>query len=341
MSEPTGFSRALVLGATGMIGAHAVRACLRRGIAVRAFVRPGGDRRNLADVDAEVAEGDLADGISLGPALTGCDLLIHAAAPYPRRHFGKAHLLAYGRQGIESVLGQIAGVPLKRAIYVSSVTTIGVPAGPDGRPAPGSRPARESDREHPISDPAPYFALKAMLETRVLQAAAQGAPVVVVNPTFCVDALDARRTTAQLMIPLAKGQVPAYLPGLLNAVPTRDVGEGILQAAARGRPGERYILGGENMTSRAFLERCAREAGVTAPRIAMPLGVAEGISLVTELWAYLTRTAPLFPMTGIRMAKNSQTYDISKARDALGYRPTGVDAAIARAYGWYRAQGWL
>jgi dihydroflavonol-4-reductase len=166
-------------------------------------------------------------------------------------------------------------------------------------------------------------------------------PVVIVNPTFCVDELDARRSTAQLMLPLAKRQIPASLPGRLNAVATRDVGRGIVLAAQRGRIGQRYILGGENMTSRAFLERCARAAGVPAPRAEMPLGLAEAISLVTEILAWTTRTRPLFPLTGIRMAKHGQAYDISLARAELGYEPSPIEAAIERAYAWYRAQGWL
>ncbi len=224
---------------------------------------------------------------------------------------------------------------------MSSVTTVGIPEGPDGRPAPGSRPARESDTRFPIRADAPYFALKTMMEEMVLAAAGRGLPVVVVNPTFCVDELDARRSTAQLMLPLAKRQIPACLPGRLNAVPTRDVGQGIVLAAQRGRVGQRYILGGENMTSRAFLERCARAAGVPAPRAEMPLALAGAISLLTEVLAWATRTHPLFPMTGIRMAQHGQAYDIGLARAELGYKPSPVDAAIDRAYAWYRAQGWL
>jgi dihydroflavonol-4-reductase len=335
------FARALVAGATGMIGAHAVRACLKDGIAVRALVRPGSDTRNLAGLDVETCTGDLHDPPSLRPALDGCDLVIHAAAPYPTRHFGKRALLARGRAGLGNLLQAAAAAGPQRMVYVSSATTIGVPEGPDGQPAPRSRPARESDTRFPIRDGAPYFVLKAMMEEMVLAEAARGLPVVVVNPTFCVDEFDARRTTAQLMLPLAKGKIPAHLPGQVNVVATRDIGAGILLAAQRGRIGQRYILGGENMTSRAFLERCAQVAGVPAPRRAMSLALAERLSMATELIAVATRTRPLFPLTGIRMAKHGQAYDISLARRELGYEPSRIDAAIERAYAWYRAQGWL
>ena len=337
------FERALVLGATGMIGAHGLRAALARGIAARVLVRPGSDRRSLAGLPVETIEGDLHDRASLEKALAGCDLAIHAAAPYPKRHFGKARLLAAARHGMENLL-QAAdatrtdrGGALRRLIYVSSATTIGVPDAADRR---AGRPARETDRTR-VRDSAPYFPVKFLMEDLARDAAERGVPVVIVNPTFCVDEFDTHRTTAQLMIPLARRQLPAYLAGTLNAVPTRDVGAGILLAAERGRIGERYLLGGENLTSREFLERCARLAGVPAPRHALPRAVAEPISLATEVIAWLTHTPPLFPMTGIRMLRHAQAYDPTRAREELGYAPTSLDDAIRRAYAWYRAQGWI
>jgi dihydroflavonol-4-reductase len=327
------FERALILGATGMIGAHALRAALRRGIAVRALVRPASDRRLLRDLAVECVEGDLGDPASLARALVGCDLVLHAAAPYPKRHFGKARLLAGARRGMENLLGAAGrSGALRRLVFVSSSTTIGVP--------PEPRPARESDTRR-VRDSAPYFALKFMLEDLAVEAAAGGLPLVVVNPTFCVDEFDDHRTTAQLMVPLARRQLPAFLAGTLNAVATRDVGEGMLLAAERGRPGERYILGGENLSSREFLERCARAAGVPAPKRALPLALAEPISFATEIVAWITRTPPLFPMTGIRMIRHGQAFDPTRARAELGFAPTPLDEAIARAYAWYRARGWV
>jgi dihydroflavonol-4-reductase len=324
------FERVLVLGATGMIGAHALRAALRRGLRARVLVRPASDRRLLEGLAVETTEGDLADLASLERALAGCDLVLHAAAPYPKRHFGKGRLLAGARRGMENLLRAAGGA--RRVVYVSSSTTIGLPEEP--------RPARESDTRR-IRDSAPYFALKFMLEDLARDAAAGGLPLVVVNPTFCVDEFDDHRTTAQLMVPLAQRRIPAYLAGTLNAVATRDVGEGILLAAERGRVGERYILGGENLTSREFLARCARAAGVPAPRRALPFALAEPISFATEVVACLTGTPPLFPMTGIRMMRHGQAFDLTRAREELGYAPTPLDDAIARAYAWYRARGWV
>ncbi len=347
------FSRALILGATGMIGAHAVRACLKRGIAVRALVRSTSDLRNLAGLQVERAVGDLMDPPSLIEAMDGCDVVLHAAAPYPTRYFGKAKLIDGARKGMQHVLDAAAASPhVTRLVYVSSVTTIGLPTGPDGRPAPHSRPACEQDTDHPIRDSAPYFDLKQTLEEMARFAAAaspkraasgaQGrCEVVIVNPTFCIDALDANRTTAQLLVPLAKRQIPAYIPGVLNAVPTQDVGEGIVLAAERGKNGERYILGGENMASDELLKRCALIAGVPAPTRGFPIRLAEAVSMVTEVIAFLTRTRPLFPMAGIRMSRHGQALDTGRAERELGYRATDLDAAIQRAYDWYRQQGFL
>ncbi len=337
------FDRALVLGGTGLIGSHAVRSCHERKIAVRVLSRPGSDRRTLQGLELELFDGALEDKASLEQAVAGCDLVIHAAAPYPKRHFGKAALLAKAQAGMNnflSVLNGPAGANLKRVIYVSSVTTIGIPADESGRPAPRSRPARETDLL-PIVDSAPYFALKEKLESTALSAAANGLPIVVVNPTFCVGPYDAHRTTAQLMIPLARKQIPAYIPGKVNAVAANDVGEGISLAAERGQPGKRYILGGENMTSNEFMARCANYIGVNAPERAFPIPLAECISYLTELWAYATRSTPLFPMTGIRMMKFSQEFDISLSRRELGYQPGSINQAIEAAYEWYREDGQL
>jgi len=330
------FSRALILGATGMIGCHAVHACLRRGLGVRALARPGSNTSILEGLDVEVARGDLGDLPSLGAAFAGCDLVVHAAAPYPRRHYGKAALLRAADAGMSHWLAAAkASDRLRRLVYVSSATTIGRP-----EPVAAPRPARESDTT-PIDDSTPYFSLKAMLESRARAAAEAGLPLVIVNPTFCVDEYDDHRTTAQLLLPLARGMLPAYIPGLLNAVPTRDVGEGILLAAERGRSGERYILGGENTTSGEFLDRCARVSGAKPPRVALPVGPAEAISRATELLALLTGTRPLFPLTGVRMIKHGQHYDTTKAASELGYSPTALDEAIRRAYAWYRRRGFL
>jgi nucleoside-diphosphate-sugar epimerase len=232
------FTRALVLGATGMIGCHAVHAGLRRATRVRALVRPDSDARILAGLDLELARGDLRDRASLAAALEGCDLLIHAAAAYPKRHFGAAAFLASARAGMENLISaaQAAGPELRRIVYVSSVTTIGRPTAKAAgnaphRGSPADLPlARESDL-HVIEDPSPYFRVKAMMEDLAQTAAGGGLPVVIVNPTFCVDEFDDHRSTAQLLVPLAKGMLPAFVPGRLNAVATRDVGEGIWRAA--------------------------------------------------------------------------------------------------------------
>ncbi len=337
------FKKALILGATGMIGTHALLACLRRGMGVRVLLRPSSNTINLDSIDARIerAVGDLLDAGSLEAALDGCDLLIHAAAPYPKRLFGRKRLLEEARRGMENLLEACRRRQPKAIVYVSSSTTIGIPEGPDGKPAPHSRPAKESDTKHRVRSISPYFELKFVLEDMALEAARAGMPIVVVNPTFCIDEYDSHGTTAQLLVPLARGMIPAYLPGVLNAVATRDVGEGIALAAERGRSGERYLLGGENTSVRNLLERCASVAGVRPPRLRAPLALAEAFALVSEVVAALTRTRPLFPMAGVAMSKHSQAFDTSKARKELGLLPTGLDDAIARAYRWYGRIGLL
>lgn len=341
-------ARALVLGATGMIGAHAVRACLRHNTPVRALIRRQSDQRNLTGLDIETTTGDLQDRASLVRAMKGCDLVIHAAGAYPKRHFGKRRFLARSRQEMANVIDAVRSVPPGtriRFLYVSSVTTIGrAETGPRAGDPNTEDPtplAREADASPPVVDSSPYYTVKSLMEEMAARAAATGLDAVIVNPTFCVDEFDSRKTTAQLLIPLAKRRIPAYVPGHLNAVATRDVGEGILLAARRGRAGQRYILGGENTTSGEFLERCSRVVGVRPPRFALPIAAAEAASLLTETIAYLARTRPLFPMAGVQMLKHSQAYDIRLAREELGYVPSSLDDAIQRAYAWYRDQSFL
>ncbi len=350
--EEIRFQRALIIGATGMIGAHATRACLAHGIAVRALVRHGSDRSLLEKIAGATpplglrglsfATGDLGDPSSLASAREECDLVIHAAAPYPRKHFGKGAFLQAAQTGMRNFLNAMrdgisssssSGPPASRVVYVSSSTTIGLRAD-------ASRLANEEDQRR-APDRSPYFSVKFLLEDLAMQAAAEGLPIVVVNPTLCVDEYDDHRTTAMLLIPLAQGKVPAYLKGSLNAVATRDVGEGIVLAAGQGRPGRRYILGGENLETRDLLARCARAAGAKAPRIAIPMPLAETLSMATETIAHVTRTAPLFPMSGVRMSKWSQPFSIARAQTELGYQPTSLDDAIDRAYAWYRMRGWM
>ncbi len=352
--------RALVLGGTGMIGFHTVRALQRRGVDVRVLVRPGSRSRNIPHLTAEMLEGDLRDPESIRRALEGCDLLFHCAAPYPRTHFHRARQAERARSGLAGVLSiarsfmdkdmvdeaaisgprawpslrDLAGRNgLKRIVYVSSLTTVGPPGS-------GQDLATEEDR-HP-SPPAssPYFHMKEAMEDEALQACRAGLPVVVGNPSLCIDTNDAAPTTGQLLIAAARRGVPLYFPGDANVVATRDVGEALAAAADLGRIGERYILGGENMSIREFLTRVSKACGTAPPRLVFPLPLAETIAWCSEALNLLARRPwPMIPLSTVQMMRHSHPMDNGKARRELGMPATPVDEAIRDALQWLRENG--
>ena len=366
--------RALVLGATGMIGAHTTRALLARNVSVRALVRPSSRAENLDGIEVERAEGDIERPESIHSALEGCHLLVHAAAPYPRSHFHADRQTAAAVRSVEGVLqaarsrlhpavaatsergpGSSALLPpapptsllqlrplvqpsapstLLRIVYVSSLTTIG-PA-PLGREMRFGKPvAREIDQWSPKVDRSPYFRMKAAMEAAVLAEAEAGLPVVVVNPSLCIDTLDVTPTTAQLLEGVRDGTLRFGLPGVVDAVATRDVAVGIARALAVGVPGERYILGGESLPTTELITRIAKAAGAPTPRGELPLALLEMVGWATEVWNLIARRPwPLLPLSSVRMLRHAQPLDTSRARQELGLPQTPLDLAIRDTFAW-------
>jgi nucleoside-diphosphate-sugar epimerase len=363
----------------------------------------------LGPPDVEWARGRLEEPESLRAALEGIDLLIHAAAPYPTRHFGMKGFVARAIHDFEALLGlcrsathpdllrlaiplsaQIAieqaemaanvariqperaaeiaasvrnpallsqalerrldasrhpsfeacrSLPgLKRIVYVSSVTTIGRPRG-QGAAGKDGVPANENDR-YDIPDPSPYFACKRLLEAVAVRAVNEGLPLVIVNPTLVVDEGDAHRTTARLLLPVARGKVPVALRGWMDVIAGRDVGEGTVRAALAGRTGQRYILGHAWMRLRDFLTIVAEEAGVAPPRLALPIGLVEPVAYATELLAWASGARwPLLPVHGMKMLRHAQRVDASLAVAELGLPQSSIREAVRRALAYHRAEG--
>ncbi len=322
-----------MLGGTGLIGGHAARALLHAGATVRILTRDPSNVGGLRGGPIEVMQGDAQQREPLRRAIEGCRYIVHSAAPYPRSAFGVAAQVATAVAATELFLEEAGRMaPVDRIVYVSSITTIGHPAGP--------RPATEDDPWDPSQDTSPYFQMKGRMEERVLAAAHAGLPVTIVNPTLTIGAHDRALTTGRLLLPLARGQMPVYLRGIINAVAASDVAEAIVSALDHGRVGQRYILGGENREAREFLAIAARIAGVPTPRIPVPLSLAEGIAWLTEIGHRFARAGwPLFPVSGIRMMRHSQPVDSSLARRELSLRETPIESALDEAYRWYRDAG--
>lgn len=325
--------RALVLGGSGLIGSHAAQALLERGAEVRVLTRNRAGCPNLLGGSIDLREGDPSRLDVLRAALEGCDLVVHAAAPYPRAHWNAAGQTRAAEDSIRVFLDAVAQSRVDGLVFVSSVTTIGAARG---------RPANEDDPFDPSTERSPYFLMKHAMETLVLRAAADGVPAVVVNPSLTVGARDRSLTTGRLLIPLARGMMPVYLPGVVPSVAARDVGEAIAEALLRGTRGQRYILSNENHRAAEFLALAARVAGVQPPRISIPLGLAEAVALASEgVNRLFPRPWPALPLSGVRMLRRSQPLDPARARKDLALGQTPIEAALREAFDWYRAEGHL
>lgn len=323
--------RVLVTGAGGFIGANLVRALLAHGDDVRALVRPGGDRRSLAELPLEVIEGDVRDAAAVRRAVAGCAVVYHLAAEYRLWARDPGALRASNVLGTTNVLEACLELGVERVVHTSTVGTLAFPAsGPADETAPA--PAR------PEGD---YKRSKLEAERVALSFAARGLPVVVVNPTAPVGAWDAKPTpTGKIVVDFARGRLPAFVETGLNVVHVRDVAEGHRLAAERGRPGERYILGHRDMTLREILAELADLLGRPAPRVRVPYAAAWlAGALSTAASSLVTRRPPAIPLAAVRMARRRMFADPAKAVRELGLPQTPVRTALEDALRWYAERG--
>lgn len=326
----------LVTGATGFVGSAVLRRLLEAGHAVRALVRAGSDRRNLEGVDVELVEGDLRDSESLERALAGCRALFHVAADYRLWVRDPEVLYRSNVDGTRNILEAAVRTRTERIVYTSSVATLGINR--DGSPASEDTPVSLEDM---IGH---YKRSKFLAEAAVRELiAAQRLPVVIVNPSTPIGPRDIKPTpTGRIIVEAASGRIPAFVDTGLNVVHVDDVAAGHLLAFERGREGERYILGGEDMALRDILAEVAALSGRKPPRVRLPHGLVLPIAWFAETWARCTNSGePMATVDGVRMAKKRMFFSSEKARRELGYQPRPARDAIADAVGWFRAHGYL
>jgi dihydroflavonol-4-reductase len=326
-------NRALVLGSTGCIGNNITRACLSAGYAVRAFHRSGSDTWMLDDLDVEHAIGDLQNRASLEEAMAGCDVVFHAAAYYPLHSLDMAGSLRTAVGEMRNVLQAAQNRGIGRLIYTSSLTTIGSPRQP-------GRLADEDDYYLPGSTGSAYYESKWAMEAEAWRAVARGLPVVIVNPTAVFGPWDVKPTTGEILLNVARGRFPVWLDLDVNVVDARDVGRGQVLAAERGRVGERYILGGENMAIREALAAAAQEAGVSPPRWRAPLGLVRGVVKVGEIIGRLPLIQPL-PLEHFKTLSEWQALECTKARQELGFEARPFKETVRDTLDWFRSFGYL
>ena len=326
--------KALVTGATGFVGAAVARALLRHHFRVRVLVRPSSDRANLRDLNVEAVSGDLTDVTSLERAAQGCEALFHVAADYRLGARDPAQLYHNNVEGTRNVLTAAQRANVRRIVYTSSVATVGIPK--DGTPGNESTPvALENMIGH-------YKRSKFLAEEVVRAAAKEGVPVVMASPSTPVGPGDIKPTpTGQLVLDAAAGRMPAYVDTGLNIVHVDDVAAGHLLAYERGRVGERYILGGEDMTLRQILAMIAAQVGARPPSVRLPYGLVLPMAYVAEGIAKLTGRSGRLTLEGVRMSRKIMFFSSAKAVQELGYSWRPPQAAFADAIDWFRANGRL
>lgn len=323
--------RALLTGATGLVGSAVARALLQEGWQVRALVRQNSNRRNLQSLEIETVAGDLNDRSSLDHAVAGCEALFHVAADYRLGASRPEELYRTNVEGTRNVLNAARSAGVGRVVYTSSVATIGIPA--DGSPGREETPVALADM---IGH---YKRSKFLAEQVACDAARAGASVVIVNPSTPIGPGDVKPTpTGQMVLDAAAGRMPAYLDTGLNIVHVDDVAAGHLLAFHRGRDGERYILGGDDMTLREILVEIARIAGRSPPRIRLPNAAVLPIAYAAEAMARLTGRTTRVTVEAVRMARKRMFFSSDKAVRELGYRWRLPTKAFEDAVLWLREQ---
>jgi dihydroflavonol-4-reductase len=319
----------LVTGASGFLGWHVARLLSTRGDRVRALCRPASQIREL---DVEPFPGDLREPDSLAKAVSGCDRLFHVAADYRLWSKNPQDFYQSNVEGTRNLLEAAERAGVERIVYTSTVGCIGMPRDREG----------DENTAVSIADMAGHYKRSKWLAEQVaLEKARAGLPVVIVNPTAPVGDHDWKPTpTGKIIVDFLRGKLPAFVDTGLNLVDVRDIANGHLLAAEKGRIGERYILGCENLTLEQILSRLAVITGRSAPKVKLPYAVAYAAGVVTTSWANLTGHPPAAPLEGVRMARKKMFVSHAKSSRELGFSPGPVGDALARAIEWFRANGY-
>jgi dihydroflavonol-4-reductase len=323
-----------VTGGTGFVGAHVVRALLRRGRSVRCLVRSSSRLSNLEELPVEIMAGDVTDPASLSRAMAGARTVFHCAADYRLSARDPREIYAANVEGTRNVLAAASEIGAQKVVYTSSVGALGLTR--DGTPGNEETPVE------PRSLIGHYKKSKHQAERVAEQWAAKGLPVVIVNPSTPVGEMDIKPTpTGQMIVDFVNRRMPAYVETGLNLVDVRDVAEGHVLAAEKGRIGEKYILGNRDMTLKEIFDALSRLTGVPSPAVRLPHWVPIAAAAMDTLASRLTGRQPRVPLEGVRMSRHTMFFDTGKAVRELGLPQTPVEEALGRAVAWFRERGYV
>src|SRR5436305_5931086 len=326
---------AFVTGATGFVGSHVARALAEQGAELRLLVRATSDPRNIQDLRAERVIGDLRDPDSLDPAMAGCDVVFHVAADYRLWVRDPEQMYRSNVNGTRAVLEAARKNRVRRVVYTSSVATMGFTSN-----------GQSADEKSPVSFDnmiGPYKRSKFMAEQVAIEAARAGQDVVIVNPSTPVGARDIKPTpTGRIVVDFLKRKFPAYVDTGLNLVDVTECAQGHLMALEKGKSGERYILGGENLTLKQILDKLGGITGLPSPKVRVPYALALATGVVDEIVTGRIRgREPRATIDAVRMGRKKMFVSSSKADRELGWKRVAVDDALRRAVAWFRGNNYI
>ncbi len=325
--------RVLVTGASGFVGSHLARVLVARGLDVRCLVRESSPRTALDGVSVEWVVGDLCDEESLRRAIDGCRVVYHCAADYRLYVPDPASMYACNVEGTRNVMAAARDADVERVVYTSTVGTLGLRR--DGTPADETTPVALEDMV------GHYKRSKFMAERVAEEWAAEGLPVVIVNPSAPVGDGDLKPTaTGRMIVDFLDGRMKAYVDTGLNVVDVRDVAEGHVLAAERGRLGEKYILGNRNMTLKGICDTLSAITGRPTARVRLPHWVPFLASAVDTAVSRVAGREPRLPLDAVRLSRHRMFFDCGKAVRELGLPQTPVEQALERAVAWFENHGY-
>jgi len=326
--------RAFLTGATGFLGSHVARVLSEQGADLRLLVRPTSNLKNLEGLQAEIATGDLRDAASLEKAMSGCETVFHVAADYRLWLRDPAEMYRSNVEGTREILQAASKNNVQAVVYTSSVATMGFTE--NGRPADEDSPVSLADM---IGH---YKRSKFIAEQIALEAGRAGMRVVTVNPTTPVGEHDVKPTpTGRIVVDFLKHKFPAYVETGLNLVDVRECARGHILALDKGKSGERYILGGENLTLKQILDKLGAISGLPSPKVKLPYFVAYAAGAVDQtVSGRLLGREPRATIETVRMGKKKMWASSAKAERELGWKIVSADDALRRAVDWFRANGY-
>jgi dihydroflavonol-4-reductase len=327
--------KAFITGATGFVGSHVARALAAQGAELRLLVRSISKTDNIADLRAEVAMGDLRDPASLKKSMEGCEFVFHVAADYRLWVRDPEQMYRANVEGTRAIIEAAQATGARRVIYTSSVATMGF-----------TREGCVATEESPVSLKdmvGHYKRSKFMAEQVALEAGRKGANVVVVNPTTPIGEYDIKPTpTGRIVVDFLKRKFPAYVDTGLNLADVKEVARGHLLAMEKARPGERYIMGGEDLTLKQILDKLSALTGVPAPTMKAPHAVAMGFAVVDQFFTGIVMgREPRATVDAVRMGRKKMFASSAKAERELGYKVLPVEDALRRAVDWFQAHGYV